>query len=169
LWKRKLYSRRSGVHGWNLYDPETDSLRRKGRAADLFAAPGRGYVYLIYGLHWLLNVVTEPQGTGGAVLIRAVEPLEGTDQMRVRRGGKHSTVDLTNGPGKLSEAFDVDDAFHTNDLTQPPLYFAEGTEVDQERLATSARIGISKGVEREWRFFLEDHPHVSPGTPSDQA
>lgn len=156
-------------HGWNLYDPETDTLRREGRAADLFAAPGRGYVYLIYGLHWLLNVVTEPEGTGGAVLIRAVEPLEGLEQMRARRGAQHRDVDLTNGPGKLSEAFDVDDAFHQADLTQPPLYFEDGEDVDAPRIVTSSRIGISKGVEREWRFFLEDHAYVSPATPSDQT
>ncbi len=156
-------------HGWNLYDAETDTVRREGRAADLFAAPGRGYVYLIYGMHWLLNVVTEPEGTGGAVLIRAVEPLAGVEQMRARRGDKHRDVDLTNGPGKLCEAFDVDDEFHNADLTQAPLYFAEGEAIDDDRLVTSARIGLSKGVEREWRFFLQDHPYVSPAPPSDQT
>jgi DNA-3-methyladenine glycosylase len=155
-------------HGWNLYDEETGTVRREGRAGDLFAAPGRGYVYLIYGMHWLLNVVTEPEGTGGAVLIRAVDPLEGQDAIRAARGASHRAVDLTNGPGKLSEAFDVDDAFHGEMLTAPPLYFTEGALADDETVATSSRIGLSKGVDRQWRFFIQDHPYVSPATPSDR-
>jgi DNA-3-methyladenine glycosylase len=155
-------------HGWNLYDAETDTVREEGRGADLFAAPGLGYVYLCYGVHWLLNVVTEPEGTGGAVLIRAVEPLEGLDRMRARRGADRRDVELTNGPGKLTEAFDVDDAFHQADLTDPPLYFVQESLAEDERLATSSRIGISKGAERPWRFFVEGHRFVSPGTPSAQ-
>ena len=151
-------------HGWNLYDSETDTLRRDGRAADLFSAPGLGYVYLIYGMHWLLNVVTEPEGTGGAVLIRAVEPLQGIESMRGRRGADRRTVELTNGPGKLAEAFDVDDAFHQESLTQSPLYFEESDRA--EPIVTSSRIGLSKGVEREWRFFLDESSYVSPATPS---
>ena len=151
-------------HGWSLYDPETDTLRREGRAADLFSAPGLGYVYLIYGMHWLLNVVTEPEGTGGAVLIRAVAPVDGTAAMRARRGAERTDIELTNGPGKLAEAFDVDDAFHQKTLTQSPLYFEEHERT--ESIATSSRIGITKGVEREWRFYLEESPYVSPATPS---
>jgi len=153
-------------HGSNLYDPEADTLERNGRAGDLFSAPGLGYVYLIYGMHWLLNVVTDPEGTGGAVLIRALEPVEGEAAMRTRRGKDRRRIALTNGPGKLAEAFDVDDAFHQEDLTGPPLYFEEGEGLDAREISTSSRIGITKGVEREWRFFVEDHPFVSPATPS---
>jgi DNA-3-methyladenine glycosylase len=154
-------------HGWNLYDAETDTVRDEGRGADLFAAPGLGYVYLCYGVHWLLNVVTEPEGTGGAVLVRAVEPLEGIDTMRQRRGDRRDR-DLTNGPGKLTEAFDVDDAFHLADLAVPPLYFVADSLSGDETIATSSRIGISKAVERQWRFFVEGNQYVSPGTPSAQ-
>jgi DNA-3-methyladenine glycosylase len=155
-------------HGWNLYDAETDTVREEGRGADLFAAPGLGYVYLCYGVHWLLNVVTEPEGTGGAVLIRAVEPVEGIEEIRKRRGDRRDR-DLTNGPGKLTEAFDIDDAFHLADLTGPPLYFVPGSLADDEAMVTSSRIGISKGVERQWRFFIEGNRFVSPGTPSAQT
>ena len=154
-------------HGWSLYDSETDTVREEGRGADLFAAPGLGYVYLCYGVHWLLNVVTEPEGTGGAVLIRAVEPVEGIEDMRRRRGDRRDR-DLTNGPGKLTEAFDVDDAFHLADLTESLLYFVEDAISEEETIATSSRIGISKGVERQWRFFIERNRFVSPGTPSAQ-
>lgn len=154
-------------HGWNLYDEETDTVRDEGRGADLFTAPGLGYVYLCYGVHWLLNVVTEPEGTGGAVLVRAVEPVEGIDQMRTRRGDRRDR-DLTNGPGKLTKAFGVDDAFHQVPLTEPPLYFVQRDLPAHETIVTSSRIGISKGVERPWRFFVEGNRFVSPGTPSAQ-
>lgn len=156
-------------HGWNLYDPETGTVRREGRAAALFGAPGTAYVYLIYGMHWLLNVVTEPDGVGGAVLIRAVEPVAGLDAMQTNRPAARRPVDLTNGPGKLTQAFDVDDRFHGTPLTAAPLFLAPGTDVPDADVATSSRIGITKGIDRPWRFFVDTHPYVSPGTPSDQT
>jgi len=157
-------------HGWGLYDPETETLRREGRGAALFGPPGMAYVYLIYGMHWLLNVVTEPEGTGGAVLIRAVEPLQGQRQMEARRAAARRPEDLTNGPGTLTQAFGIDDAFHGTRLTDSPLFFAapEGTAASFD-IATSSRIGISKAVDRPWRFFIDGHPYVSPATPSGQA
>ena len=154
-------------HGWNLYDEETDTVRSEGRGADLFTAPGLGYVYLCYGVHWLLNVVTEPEGTGGAVLIRAVEPQSGIGRMRGRRGDRRER-DLTNGPGKLTEAFDIDEAFHQTSLTESPLFFVADALPDSETIVTSSRIGISKAVERPWRFFVEGNRFVSPATPSAQ-
>jgi DNA-3-methyladenine glycosylase len=155
-------------HGWNLYDEETGEVRREGRAADLFGPPGRAYVYLIYGMHWLINVVTEPDGTGGAVLVRAVEPVAGIDAMRERRPASVDGADLTNGPGKLAEAFGVDGDAHGADLTAPPLYLATGESVADADVATSSRIGLSKGVERPWRFYVEGNRYVSRATPSAQ-
>jgi len=139
-----------------------------GRGEDLFAPPGTAYVYLIYGLHWLLNVVTEPEGTAGAVLIRALEPVEGIKRMRLHRPDSiRRERDLTNGPGKLTQALGIDDErFHGTDLTGPPLYFAEDDATPPE-IATSSRIGLTRGVDRPWRFFVPDHPFVSPGIPSD--
>lgn len=163
-------------HGWNLWNRETGKLEKEGRGAALFGPPGSAYVYLCYGVHWLFNVVTEAEGTGGAVLIRAVEPLEGIEHMRRRRGSDRSRVELTNGPGKLSEAFGIDEAFDGRFVDGPELYFERPEEPSGEDRApeapvveTSARIGISKGVEREWRFFERDHPHVSPGAPSNRT
>lgn len=150
------------------YDDQADVVSGEGRGADLFAPPGEAYVYLIYGMHWLLNVVTEPKGTGGAVLIRAVEPVVGEAFMQKKRGTDRRPIELTNGPGKLAEAFDIDDRFHGGDLTSPPLYLADGPLPDQSEIGTSSRIGISKAVERQWRFYLEDHPYVSKAVPSDQ-
>ncbi|PSQ87164.1 MAG: DNA-3-methyladenine glycosylase [Bacteroidetes bacterium QH_2_63_10] len=148
-------------------DPETGTISGQGRGRDLFAAPGTAYVYLIYGVHWLLNVVTEPEGTAGAVLIRAVEPVSGVDVMRERRSVQRE-VDLTNGPGKLTEAFGIEEDFHQSDLTAPPLYLADGRSVEEHEVACSSRIGISKGVERPWRWYVAGNPFVSRGAPSDQ-
>lgn len=156
-------------HGWHLYDAETGQLQREGRGIELFGPPGMAYVYLIYGMYWLLNVVTEPAGTGGAVLIRAVEPVEGADAMRERRAAARRPAELTNGPGKLTQAFRVDKRFHEQMLTDPPLYLAAGEPVAEAEVAQSSRIGISKGVDRPWRFFIRDNPYVSPATPSDQT
>ena len=144
-------------------------MRREGRAAALFGAPGTAYVYLIYGRYWLLNVVTEPDGVGGAVLVRAVEPLAGRETMQALRTAARRDVDLTNGPGKLTQAFGIDDRFHGVPLTEPDLFLADGPSVPDADVATSSRIGISKGVDRPWRFFVDNHPYVSPATPSDQA
>ena len=153
-------------HGWNLYDEETGEVRREGRAADLFGPPGTAYVYLIYGAHWLLNVVTEPDGIGGAVLVRAVEPLRGRDAMHKRRPAATKDIDLTNGPGKLTEAFGIDGESHRTDLTAPPIYFTGGEPVADDRVSTSSRIGLTKGVEREWRWFVDGNRFVSQATPS---
>ena len=148
-------------------DPETGAISGQGRGRDVFAPPGTAYIYLIYGMHWLLNVVTEPEGTAGAVLVRAVEPEAGIDFMDETRGVQRR-VDLTNGPGKLTDAFDVDDEFHRVDLTESPLYFADGQAIAEHNINQSSRIGISKGVDREWRWFVDENPFVSTGVPSDQ-
>ena len=148
-------------------DPETGTIAGQGRGRDLFAAPGTAYVYLIYGMHWLLNVVTEPEGTAGAVLIRAVEPEAGRDFMMETRGVQRE-VDLTNGPGKLTDAFDVGEDFHRSDLTEPPLYLTDGHTVEEHEVAQSSRIGISKGVERPWRWYVAENPFVSRASPSGQ-
>lgn len=154
-------------HGWGLYDAEAGQLKKEGRGIELFGPPGEAYVYLIYGRYWLLNVVTEPEGVGGAVLIRAVEPLEGEAFMQKQRDGK-TDVNLTNGPGKLTIAFGIDDRFHGEPLIAPPLFLVPAEDDAEHSIVTSSRIGISKGVDRQWRYFIEGHPYVSPGTPSDQ-
>lgn len=154
-------------HGWGIVDRESGLVKPQGRGYDLFGKPGTAYVYLIYGMYWLLNVVTEREGIGGAVLIRALEPLEGEPLMAERRPAARRRVDLTNGPGKLTQAFDIDERFHNTPLTRPPLYFAAPEEERAWTVAASSRIGITRGVEHPWRFFFKEHPFVSPGRPSD--
>lgn len=163
------------MHGWTAtFGPDGRVLPR-GRAAGLFAAPGTAYVYKIYYAHWLLNVVTEAEGEAGAVLIRAVEPVEGEAVMTENRPASvRRRRDLTNGPGKLTQAFGIAEApdavrsrFHGADLTRPPLYFAAGEAVPEARVSTSSRIGVSRGADLPYRFFVADSPFVSPGEPSD--
>ena len=156
------------MHGWKAVFGEDGIVLPQGRAADLFAAPGTAYVYRIYHTNWLLNVVTEPEGIAGAVLIRGIEPLEGIEMMQANRPPTlRRARDLTNGPGKLTQALGIaDGAFHGTDLTTPPLYFADDG-APPPPVATSSRIGISRGIERLYRFYVPRHPFVSPGLPSD--
>ncbi|MEM9997771.1 MAG: DNA-3-methyladenine glycosylase [Bacteroidota bacterium] len=157
------------LHGWKATFGPDGVVRPEGRAADLFAPPGTAYVYLIYYTNWLLNVVTEPEGVPGAVLIRALEPVEGLAAMRARRPASvRRDRDLANGPGKLTQALGVDDpAFHGTDLTRRPLCFEPGTPVGDDAVATSSRIGLTRGIDLPYRFFVDGHPCVSPGVPSD--
>jgi DNA-3-methyladenine glycosylase len=153
---------------WGVVDEATGLVKPEGRALTLFGPPGRAYVYLCYR-YWLLNAVTEPEGRAGCVLIRAVEPLAGQAAMAARRAAAHRVAELTNGPGKLCQAFDIDGSYHGQSLLEPPLYIAEPSVSSDERIATSSRIGLHFGLGLQYRFFLEGHPCVSPGVPSDVA
>lgn len=156
-----------GAHGWR----DGRGVLPIGRSAGLFAPPGRGYVYFTYGTHWMLNVTTDAEDVPGGVLIRGIEPLKGLDFMYSQRPKARRERDLTNGPGKIAAAFAViGPEFFGKDLTRPPLYFSDDPS-DQEpfEIETSSRIGLSKGIEAHWRFFIKDNPFVSPGLPSDIA
>lgn len=154
---------------WGIVDAATGLVVPEGRGLDLFGKPGTAYVYLCYGRYWMLNVVTEPEGRAGCVFIRAVEPLVGQYVMGERRPAARREIDLTNGPGKLSQAFAIDRRFHGKPLTAPPLFFAEDDAKREWPIATSARIGLHFGVDWPYRFFVKGHPFVSPGVPSDVA
>ncbi|MDQ7800149.1 MAG: DNA-3-methyladenine glycosylase [Armatimonadota bacterium] len=140
-------------------DPASHAYRRTPRSAIMWGPPGRAYVYFSYGNHDCMNVVTEPEGVAGAVLLRAAEPLEGVAVMRKLRG-THDVRQLLRGPGRLTKALAVDRHFNGWDLTQPgPLYLAGGEP--PARVATSPRIGIRRAVDRPWRFFDPESPFVS--------
>lgn len=148
-------------HGWRHRQQTANGERPEGKGAELFGPPGRAYVYLCYGVHWLFNVVTEPEGTCGAVLVRAVEPITGIEFMRERRTAARRDVDLTNGPGKLTQALDIDDRFHERLLTDQDLFLSYGDEDRPFEITSSPRIGISRATERKWRFFIEGNAYVS--------
>ncbi len=122
------------------------------RTAPLFGPPGRAYVYRSYGIHSLLNAVAEPQGSAAAVLIRALEPRWGIEQMRARRGSD-ALAGLCSGPGKLTEALGIDLSQNRAPLTRAPFELrARSAEWREVEVATGPRIGISKATELEWRF-----------------
>ena len=130
------------------------------RTEVLFGPPGRAYVYLSYGIHSLLNFVCEPEGDAAAVLIRALEPTAELDAMRSRRG-KRPDADLCSGPGKLTEALGIGLEANDADLSTDPFLLLPPKSGWQGEVVTSPRVGITKAVERPWRFCAADSPYVS--------
>jgi DNA-3-methyladenine glycosylase len=137
------------------------------RNAPLYGEPGHAYVYLNYGMHYLVNAVTETAGSPAAVLIRALAPCDGESLMRRRRArlgartaASFKTVELCRGPGNLTAALGIDLAQNRLDLTTRPLAI-EDRGVRPTALAWSTRIGIRVGVERRWRCSWDGHPSVS--------
>lgn len=134
---------------------------RTARNAVMFGRPGFLYVYFIYGMHYCLNVVTEAEGVGCAVLIRGLEPLEGEAEMQRLRGPKIARKQWTNGPAKLCRALGIDRAHNGCDLTGSQVFVCAGAPVADDAVVTTTRIGISKSVDLPWRFYLRDNPWVS--------
>ena len=135
------------------------------RSRVLFGPPAHAYVYLSYGIHSLLNFVCEPDGEAAAVLIRALEPTEGIDLMRTRRGLERPE-DLCSGPGKLTEALDVGLELNGVPLAGGPLQVLPRTGGwVAPAIVTGPRIGITKAVEHPWRFCVAGSPYVSRPWP----
>jgi DNA-3-methyladenine glycosylase len=130
------------------------------RTEVLFGPPGRAYVYLSYGIHSLLNFVAEPEGEAAAVLIRALEPTAELEAMRIRRGDRPDR-DLCSGPGKLTEALAIDLSQNGADLAEEPFLLLPRETGWKGQVVTGRRVGITKAVERPWRFGLAGSPHVS--------
>ncbi len=122
------------------------------RTATLFGPPGQAYVYRSYGIHALLNAVCEPEGVGAAVLIRALEPTEGIDQMRQRRGMEPLRA-LCSGPGKLTQALGISLGDNGTDLEHGAVTISRRPRAWREvGISVDRRIGITKAVELPWRF-----------------
>ncbi|MGE0199951.1 MAG: DNA-3-methyladenine glycosylase [Candidatus Melainabacteria bacterium] len=131
----------------------------RGRSAIMFGPPGQAYVYLIYGMHHCLNVVTEVAGRAGAVLIRALAPADCAGE----RPGRHMPL-LTHGPGRLTRALGITrDAHNGLDLTDPlsAFWFAAGRHVPDEAVVQTTRIGIRQATDYPWRFYVRESPWVS--------
>jgi DNA-3-methyladenine glycosylase len=147
------------------------------RTSTLFGPSGRAYVYRSYGIHAMLNAVTGPAGVGAAVLIRALEPLEGVPLMAERRG-LSSVRELCSGPGKLTQALGIGLDLNGSDLAAGPIAFSGRPAAWRDAAIVSGpRIGITKAVALPWRFcaagsvFLSRPELVTPGTadPRDQG
>jgi DNA-3-methyladenine glycosylase len=133
------------------------------RTAVMFGEAGHTYVYMIYGFHFCLNVVTEPVGHPAAVLIRAVEPLENVDLMRRLRNNPERDIDIASGPGKLCKAMSIDKRLNGEDLLGATIWI-EDRKLDPGPIRTSPRVGIDYAGEykdKPWRFYLEGNSHVS--------
>jgi DNA-3-methyladenine glycosylase len=131
----------------------------------LFRAPGTAYVYRSYGIHALVNAVCEPEGVAAAVLIRALEPVEGIDLMRERRG-LHALDQLCSGPGKLTQALGIGLGLNATDLVTGPLRIAPRPPGWEEpEIVAGTRIGITKAAELPWRFCARGSRSVSRPRP----
>jgi DNA-3-methyladenine glycosylase len=132
---------------------------RTTRNAVMFGPPGYAYVYRSYGIHWCLNFVCGPEGEASAVLIRALAPTHDLAAMRRRRGGIADERLLCAGPGRLCEALGITDAQYGLPLDKPPFQiFARPGDVE---IANGPRIGLTKAVDRPWRYGLKGSPFLS--------
>lgn len=155
------------------YDLASHASRGKTkRNAVMFEKGGKIYVYLIYGMYYCLNIVTEEKDYPAAVLMRAVEPIEGIEPMWQNRygdlkydpGSQQKVINLTNGPGKLCRAFGINQSFNGLDLGGEQIYLAGGARVRAAEIVASERIGVNYAKEYEhklWRFYLRENPFVS--------
>jgi DNA-3-methyladenine glycosylase len=134
---------------------------RTARTEVLFGPPAHAYVYLSYGIHSLLNFVAEPDGQAAAVLIRALEPIWGIEVMKERRGLEDPRA-LCSGPGKLTEALGIGLEWNGAPVTAGPFELrGRSPEWREVEVAAGPRIGITKAVERPWRFCAADSRHLS--------
>ena len=142
-------------------DPASHASARIGgtpRNETMFGRPGIAYVYLSYGVHWCLNVVTGSENEPCAVLVRAADPLEGVEFMAERRR-RHR--DLASGPGRLGQAFGITGELDGHDLSLPPLRLLPGWLVARDEVEVSPRIGISRAVDWPLRFSVRSNAFVS--------
>lgn len=139
------------AHTWRGRTPRTEVI---------FGPPGHAYVYLIYGIHDCLNVVAEPEGSPGCVLIRAAEPLTGIAEMKLSRMVDR-VENLANGPGKLTRALGITLRHNGADLTRGPLTIQEPAQEPQFDIGVSPRIGITRNADSPLRFFIAGNRFVS--------
>ena len=130
----------------------------------MYGSPGTLYVYFTYGCHNLMNIVTEPEGVAGAVLIRAMEPLSGLAEMKRNREITR-TVDLMNGPGKLTRAMGITLAHNGMNLSGNTVFIEEGENYPQKAICSSKRVGITKSTDLYWRRYIADSAFVSKSKP----
>ena len=151
-----------GPHITATPDPAAHSFRGvTERNRVMFGPPGHAYVYFIYGMYDCLNIVCEPEGIAGCVLIRALEPLCGIDRMRARRPTAKREEDLANGPGKLTRALGIKISHNGADVTKGPITIHAPEHIEPFEIAISPRIGITKSADLPLRFFIKGNRCVS--------
>ncbi len=143
-----------------LDDPASHAHASRGRTPRndaMFAARGTLYVYVSYGIHHCVNVVTGEEGDPAAVLVRALDPVAGREVMARRRG---RAADLCSGPGRLAQALGVTMRHNYHDLALPPVQLVPGTPAEESGIGCSGRIGVSRAGDWPLRFFIRGHPAV---------
>ena len=139
------------------HDPACHAaVGRTARTEPLYGPPGTAYVYFTYGMHWCVNAVTRAIGEPSAVLIRAVQPIEGIEVMRRHRPRARADAQLCDGPAKLCQAFGIDGRKNRADLARGPLRILSGQPVDDRAVRRTARIGITKAVSWPLRYVVAD-------------
>jgi DNA-3-methyladenine glycosylase len=147
------------VEAYDQDDPASHGFRgRTARTASMFGPPGHAYVYRSYGIHWCLNLVCAEEGRAEAALVRALEPTQGLEAMRGRRG-LNAERSLCSGPGKLCQALGITRAHDGLPLDEPP--FELVAREAEPSLAVGTRIGITRAVEHPWRYGLAGSPFLS--------
>jgi len=147
-------------------DPASHAHRgRTPRNAVMFGPPGYAYVYFVFGMHWCLNVVVEPDGRPAAVLLRAGEVVSGVDAARGRRGALVPDRDLARGPARLTAALGVDRAADGTSLVDGPIHLALGDRPPAASVRSGPRVGVVGGADTPWRFWLAGEPTVSAYRP----
>ena len=152
-------------------DPASHAYRGKTKRNEvMFSKGGQLYVYFTYGMHFCANVVTQVEGVGEAVLIRAVEPIEGVNFMiknrsKRRRGelkcwSNGVLEELTNGPAKFCQAFGIERKHNGTDLLGDEIFIASGAAIPKSMIGSSTRIGIKNATDKRWRFFVEGNSFV---------
>jgi len=139
--------------------------RRTARTEVMYGPPGYAYVFFVYGMHYQFNIVTTREGTPHAILVRAVEPVAGLEWMAKRRKLPQTSREITNGPGKLCQAFAIDKSDYGADLCGSRLFLADGPRGTTQ---TSARIGVQYAqdwAKKPWRFYDPKSPYVSRARP----
>jgi DNA-3-methyladenine glycosylase len=161
------------VEAYRSNDPASHSFHGKtDRNSVMFGEGGHLYVYFTYGMHFCANIATGKEGIGEAVLIRALEPITGIDIMTKNRSGSTKSlnlkslnhkilINLTNGPAKLCQAFNISKKENGSDLTNSSIIIAQGERILSRSIERSSRIGINVGVEKKWRFFIKGNSWVS--------
>jgi len=137
--------------------------RRTNRTETMYARGGTAYVYFVYGMYNQFNVVTNVEDIPHAILVRAIEPVEGLDIIRRRRAGR-SEYELTSGPGRLCIALGIDRRLDKADLRGERVWLEEGVSISPRQIARGPRIGIDyaeKWITKPWRFWVKDNPFVS--------
>jgi DNA-3-methyladenine glycosylase len=151
-------------------DPGSHAFRGETpRNRTMFGRPGLLYVYFTYGMHWCANAVCGDEGWASAILLRAVEPLEGIETMRGRRVAARRDRDLTNGPAKLCQAFGIDRALDGADLVDGDrgIVIADDGVKPPRRPGQSTRIGLSAGADHPWRWYVPGSEHLSRREPTN--